>query len=796
MYHFNKHFHPVNFVFAYRCDGKTLAAADDGYTLHIASTSDDLFHIEARNERRRPRDVRCETPVLADTSPWRGGTAVGSRAALTISADAGMTLTADGGDVLLRSELSQWFGVSGPAWLFQFRRTDDMRFFGLGEKHTPFERSGRAFRFWNVDVWADQPMADVTHGDYDPDYLSVPYLIIQQGETFIGLLMDNPWPGVIATHQEKQAAQGLGIDLDYPPSIVMGAENGIPSLYCIYGPTLAELTRKLQRLIGTTPLPPLWALGYHQSRWGYRGREDLEGLADKFEEHEFPADGLWLDIDYMDGFRVFTFDPGSLPDPAGTVAALKDRGFRIVPILDPGVKRDPGYAVYDSGRDRGVFCRNPAGTDFMGIVWPGWTVFPDFSLAETRKWWAGHAKRFFETGFDGAWIDMNDPSTGPVDPMDMRFEEGKTEHAAFHNQYALLMARATRRGLEDARPDQRSFLLSRSGCTGSQKYAAHWTGDNFSNYHHLRRSIGKSLNLAMSGFPFNGPDVGGFGGHCTEKLLIDWVKAAFLFPFFRNHTMRGSRDQEPWAFSPRALEIVRRFVRLRYRLLPYLYNLFIRQEETGEAILRPLCYDFPDEAASLSEIDDQFMIGPWIMQAPFLDEEGEEREVALPKGRWFRADAGEWIDGGGRITVRRRTETTPLFFREGALIPFQPGEIKDNRKDLGRIGLLCCIPPEYQNESRCRYSADDGLGLDYQKGGRTTIELTVRFQKSGLHATTRRLAGGYGAVETTIYTPDRFPSVVMEDADEKRVLHPVEERVRMAGDRFTWHQFQSRRDDT
>ncbi len=785
MYLLDKYVHPLNFRFAGGREGNRLSMPGDRFDLNVESTSEDIYHIEVRNAHRWSRDVRCETPVLSRGRP----AAAGGRTALTVDERGGMAWTTESGDTLLTADSSGWFGVSGPAWLFQFRRTPEMRFFGLGEKQTPYERSGRAFRFWNVDVWADHPMFDVTHGDYDPDYLSVPYLIIQQGETFIGLLSDTPWPGVIATSMEAQVAQGLDIELAYPPAIVVGAENGIPSLYCLYGPTLAELTRKFQRLIGTTPLPPLWALGYHQSRWGYRSQGDLEALADRFEEHEFPADGLWLDIDYMDGFRIFTFDPDSLPDPAGTAAKLKERGFRIIPILDPGVKRDPGYGVYDSGRDRGVFCRNPAGTEFVGIVWPGWTVFPDFSLAGTRKWWAGYAREWFATGFDGAWIDMNDPSTGPVDPMAMRFEEGRTEHTAFHNQYALLMARATRKGLEEAHPDQRPFLLSRSGCTGSQKYAAHWTGDNFSNYHHLRRSIGKSLNLAMSGFPFNGPDVGGFGGHCTGELLIDWVKAAFLFPFFRNHTMQGSRDQEPWAFSPEALKIIRRFVRLRYRLLPYLYTLFIEQEETGEAILRPLSYDFPHEARSLSEIDDQFMIGPWIMQAPFLDEKGEERAVVLPKGRWFRADAGEWIDGGQRITAKRRAETTPLFFREGSLIPFQPGEIKDNRKDLHRIGLLCCVSPEFVGEARYRYRADDGLSFGYREGGRTIVDVAARVKEEALCVSVKRIAESYGPVSMTIFSLNRYSEVIMPDEEGEGFLSVLAEPERMMGGRFRWYRW-------
>ncbi|MDT8288034.1 MAG: glycoside hydrolase family 31 protein, partial [Elusimicrobiales bacterium] len=365
---------------------------------------------------------------------------------------------------------------------------------------------------------------------------------------------------------------------------------------------------------------------------------------------------------------------------------MKERGLRVVPILDPGIKRERGYPVFDSGLAEGVFCRNTAGSLFTGMVWPGRTVFPDFMRPAARKWWAGHARRFFDLGFEGAWLDMNDPSTGTIDCRDMRFDRGRRPHAAGHNTYALLMARATRQGLLEAHPGRRPFLLSRSGSTGSQRFCAHWSGDNFSTYRHLRRSIGKALNLALSGIAFNGADVGGFGGDCSEALLIDWFKAAFLMPFFRNHTMRGSRAQEPWAYSRKALAILRRFVRLRYTLMPYLYNLFIDHEERGEAILRPLFHDFPDTAAlPLGRVDDQFMVGPAIMQAPFVHARGGWREVVLPESRWLRADNGKWVKGARRIRVRRQPQATPLFVRDGSLVPFQPGRRTSNRKDLNRI---------------------------------------------------------------------------------------------------------------
>jgi alpha-glucosidase len=543
-------------------------------------------------------------------------------------------------------------------------------------------------------------------------------------------------------------------------------------------------------LIGPAPLPPLWSLGYHQCRWGYRGAADLARLADRFERHRFPADGLWLDIDYMDGFRVFTIDARHLPQPAATVAALKKRGFRVVPILDPGIKRESGYAVYDSGRMAGAFCLNPTGKNFTGLVWPGQTVFPDFSLPEGRHWWAAHARRFFALGFEGAWLDMNEPATGSVDCRDMRFDHGRSGHDAYHNAYAQLMARATRRAMLAARPNQRPFLLSRAGNTGSQRYCAHWTGDNFSSYRHLYRSLGLQLNLSISGISFNGSDVGGFGDDCTEALLIDWFKAAFLMPFLRNHATRDSRDQEPWAYSDGALEIIRRFVRLRYTLLPYLYNLFIGQEEIGEAILRPLFYDFDDDPKrSLSGIDDQFMVGPAIMQAPFVSRTLTRREVVLPGGKWLRADSGRWVPGGSRLSVRRHRDTTPLFLREGSLIPFQPGERTTNCCDLNHIGLFCCLPIDFRGSAKLRYRADDGISLDYRRGRRTIVEVTARLNKRCLHLALTTVADGFGPIEMVPYTRNRFSAVCFDYDGNVQILHAVKERVRLAGRPFEWYRW-------
>jgi alpha-glucosidase len=787
VYLFNKHFHPANFAFGERAADGRILSGETAFELRIATPATDIYHIEITNPALWPRDDRVEK--LASQP---GAEAPGRRKVrLEIGADAGMALVACKGRRLLQAAGRHWFGTSGKAWLFRFERLPGMRFYGLGEKHTPFERSGRAYTFWNVDAWADHPAEQILNGDYDPDYISIPYLIIKQGNVYIGLLMDCPHAGLISLADDADLSGFLRTESRYPPSILMGAEDGRPSLYLIFGPSLAGLTRKFQQLVGTTPLPPLWALGYHQSRWGYCGEADLKHLAENFEAHAFPANGLWLDIDYMADYRVFTLDRRRLPRPAETAAELAQRGLRIVPILDPGVKREDGYKVYESGRQQQLFCRNEAGGEFVGLVWPGLTVFPDFSLPETRQWWAGYARRFFSLGFGGAWLDMNDPSTGPVDCHGMRFDHGRADHGAYHNQYALLMARATRDGFMAAHPDRRPFLVSRSGCTGSQRYAAHWLGDNFSSYRHLQRSIGKSLNLALSGIPFNGPDVGGFGGDCGEALLIDWIKAAFLFPLLRNHTMRGSRNQEPWAYSREALRIIRQFVRLRYTLLPYLYNLFIEQEETGEAILRPLQYDFADtQTVPLGDVDDQFMVGPFLMQAPFLTEWQQTRRAMLPSGRWMRADTGRWIEGGRRLVLKRDRHTTPLFVRDGALIPFQPGIRRDNRSNLNDIGLICCLSRSFAGQARCRYRADDGLTTAYRQGQRSEVAIEARILQRQLHLELGTVRDGFGEIRITPYTLDPFAGMVVEQNGTRRELGAIPERMQLSGQPLIWYRWQ------
>ncbi len=667
------------------------------------------------------------------------------------------------GNSILEGIDKQTFGISGNASIFQFKRSEDDQFYGMGEKMLGLELSGVSTKFWNTDVWSDYDPLVCNYGRPDPMYVSVPYMIIKRGNSYLGVLIDNPFATYMSTQGKVNVAGQMDADFESHEAIVMGAEHGQPNLIIIYGPTLAELTRKLQKIVGVTPLPPAWALGYHQCRWGYESIRDLNYLNAGFDRFGIPCDGLWLDIGYMRGYRVFTFEEDkNFPELEKNIEDVQKNGRRIIPIIDPGVKYEKGYDVCESGLKEDIFCKNPQGSNFIGLVWPGETLFPDFSIEKGRVWWAGWVKSFAELGITGAWLDMNDPSTGSACCLDMLFNEGKDSHYTFHNQYAMGMARASRDGFQDAYPEDRPFLLSRSGFTGSSKYAAIWTGDNVSNYHHLKVSIACTLNLALSGIPFNGPDAGGFGGDATAPLMKDWFKAGFLFPFFRNHSIIGTENQEPWVFDNKTRDVLIHYIRMRYKLRPYLYNLFVNQENYGDAILRPLFYDFEDtKELPLSTIDDQFMVGPYIMQAPFVEENQQSRTVVLPDSQWFSTMSGNWIEGGREITVDADEETTPLFVRIGAIIPMSTVAEHDHTFISNSIEFHVFCKSDYDQETEYSYVFDDGQSYEYKKGRRSEVKITCRVEKNCISIESDMIANGYGEIESSFVLYDSFEKVTV-----------------------------------
>lgn len=703
----------------------------------------------------------------------------------TVDAE-GNILISWNGEKLLQTE---GFALGGPgklAWILNFRYTEDYRFYGLGEKNGTLEHSGRQTQFWNVDVMGDYPGEWIDRGHPDPLYISIPYVLIKCGENgWLGVFLDSMYRSFMSlgANPHIELLENLGLE----PQFFIAADNGNPRFHFIAGDNPAAVTRSFQKLLGSHERPPLWSLGHHQSRWGYGSRSDLEDIKEQYAGYKIPNDGLWLDIDYMDGYRVFTFSNEQFPSLRSDIKELQADGQSVVPILDPGVKLDPQYAVYNEGVSQNLFCKNSVGGDYTGYVWPGETVFPDFSLEATRKWWAGHVARLIRLGLRGFWVDMNDPATGSADSSEMRFQDGKMPHDYFHNSYALGMQQATHLGFQNAAPDLRPFILSRSGSPGTSRYAAVWLGDNMSNYHHLAQTLVTGMNLSLSGISYWGADVPGFGGDADGQLMLDWYKAAFLQPFLRNHSCAGTADQEPWQFGPAVRTVVTHYIRLRYRFLPYLYNLFIEHEDWGEPVLVPIWYHFIERFKETGEIGDQFMVGPALMQAPFLLPDERKRSAYLPPGHWVDASTGAWVKGDRRIRIANSEGGTGLFFRENQVIPLLGRLPKNNRSDLSDIEFHVILRCKSKNSIKGRYVSDDGLTRGYRRGNQTSIEYSIMAQGDSLEVYLEHRLQGHGPLRLSFVLYDEFSQVKLHSSSGK--LHGKVLGLKTAGQRFSGERF-------
>lgn len=712
--------HPVNFSFAESFQDDAFWVNGETFPVALTAYNEGVVRMQVGG-RWSTNSSRAELspPPVAETG--KGG--------LSVESDGSLRVVNERGEVLLVGSGGAAFGVSGQSWMLEFAYDPEYRFYGMGEKLGSFEKTGVRTKFWNRDVFADFEWGAIEQGKTDPMYVSIPWLITRTAAGWVGLLIDTPEApfmsaggtiGAIANQQK----------LTTNTRFYVGADAGMPDIWFIVADDLGTLTRRFQRLVGTTPLPPLWALGHHQCRWGYADPEDLRDVRDGFSRYGIPNSGLWLDIDYMDRYKVFTWNPELWPDVAAALSELQADGQRVIPILDPGVKVEPEYPIYEAGLAAGIFCPTPEGKPFTGYVWPGATHFPDYSTEEGRAWWAEQVKAFSASGLEGYWLDMNDPAVGPVEMDKQCFGPERHSHATYHNQYGAGMARATREGMLAAHPDRRPFLLARSGWIGCQQHTALWTGDNLSSQIYMEGSMACSLNLALSGVPLNGPDVPGFAHDATEPLAVHWYRLGFLFPFLRNHAMKGCRAQEPYAFSRPIREEIARLIRWRYRLLPYLYQQWIAQEETGEAVMRPLLYDFDRKSEfALDRVQNQFLIGPSLMQAPHALKEGR-REVLFPVDDWFDLASGEWISGESSLVVRKGERPTPLYVRAGSVVPMLREEIRHaSEVDLSQVDWHIFLRPGQSVEYV--YRADDGESYHYQKGGRSMLKLHLQADSAG-----------------------------------------------------------------
>ena len=630
-------------------------------------------------------------------------------------------------------EMDEAFCKVGKALSISGRISEADMFFGLGEKTGFLDKRGRRYIMWNTDDPLHTP-------DKDPLYKSIPFLIGFDGKRAYGLFADSTARSEFDLGYEDRERLSITV---YDTRL---------DLYIIDGQSVAEVVQLYTALTGRMEMPPIWSLGFHQSRWSYYPQEKVLEIADTFRAKEIPCDAIYLDIDYMDGFRIFIWDANRFPDPKQMTEKLMEQGFRIVTIVDPAIRKDADYHVYMEGAREGHFCKLPTGEVYHGKVWPGTAAFPDFSRDRTRKWWGLKHSSLFDAGVSGIWNDMNEPSdfssgmglenrigmTVPDDLM-MDFDGKPQPFSRCHNAYGLLMCRATYEGFRSLKPRERPFMVTRSAYAGIQRYAAVWTGDNHSWWEHLAASIPMHLNIGLSGIPFVGADVGGFQGNCSPELYARWIQLGAFTPFFRAHSEKGTHDHEPWSFGPEVEEIARKAIRLRYELMPYLYSEFRQACETGLPVMRPLVLDFQDDR-NAHGIYDQFMFGKYIMVAPILRPGDRKRLVYLPQGGWYDFYTKEKLEGGRFVIADAPLDRIPLYVREGAIIPMARSACSTRFMDFGTLWIDIYAGPE---GSFALYE-DDGLTMDYQYGV-YNIRLLTQNNPSprAFRFTLKNLAKGY-----------------------------------------------------
>lgn len=617
--------------------------------------------------------------------------------------DGRITVTDTTGATVIEEAAPVGWTVEGRT-ILRLAMPPDAHFYGLGERAAPLDLHGGVYINWNTDPRTYGP------GD-DPLYLCVPFLLAlhSHGRQALGLLVEN------------STRSRFDLGRTDPKAITIEVDEGKADLLLFYAPSLSRILERFTEEVGRHPLFPRWALGYHQSRWSYYPEERVRRLARDFREtYKVPCDVIHLDIHYMDGYRVFTWDKRRFPDPARLIADLHAQGFKVITIVDPGVKADRKYWVFKEGFRREMFCRYPDGRLFIGPVWPGNCAFPDFTDPRVREWWGDLHRELVEIGVDGIWDDMNEPAlfgeNGATIPGPVRHSlDGRGgDHRQAHNLYGLNMARATAEGLARLRPDRRPFVITRSGWTGVQRYAAHWTGDNHSNWASLRQTLPMILNLGLSGIAFTGSDIGGFEGFPTGELFTRWLQMSIFFPFCRAHTSLASPDQEPWSWGEPYLTINREFIRLRYRLLPYLYTALWQCTRTGIPIVRPLLLAFQDDPVTYT-LDDEFLCGDALLVAPVLEERATMRRVYLPSGLWYDFWTDTAFAGPAWVEMEAPLERIPVLVRAGSVIPMGPDMDYVGQRPADPL-TLHLYPPADGLETVSFLYEDDGETLAYTRG--------------------------------------------------------------------------------
>jgi len=544
----------------------------------------------------------------------------------------------------------------GSSWTVSSPLRTEETLHGLGLRAAPLNLRPGTYHMWNRDPGSYGP------GD-DPLYLCIPSLLARHNQGNYILFFENSFQSVFSFKTQPAEAK-------------ITFSRGLLRYYFLFG-SLNHILDRYTELTGRPTLPPRWALGFHQSRWGYKSQKDVRQVVKGFDQHKLPLSAIHLDIDHMRGYRVFTVDKRRFPSLKKLTSELKDKGISLVSIIDPGVKKDNDYRLYQEGKTKGLFCTRPNGQPVQARVWPGFCVFPDFISKKTRNWWAKQYEYLIKKGISGFWHDMNEPAafenqynkTLPLDSChDLAGE--KKDHEQVHNLYGLFMAKSGFGGLLRHLPNHRPWILSRSGWAGIQSYAWNWTGDIESSWAALRQTIPSVINLGLSGVPFTGPDIGGFSGSPSKELFIRWFQLATFLPFFRVHCAWDTESREPWVFGQEATDIIRTFLKLRFQLIPYLYTLAWQASKKGSPLVRPLFWDFPEDNKT-RDLQDEFLLGDSLLIAPALYPGMRSRRVYLPESSWYNFWNGALVSGSDRKRFKAPLMTIPILVKSGTVLPLE-----------------------------------------------------------------------------------------------------------------------------
>jgi len=733
--------------------GGVIATAGDT-TLEVRALREDVLRVRGWKDGAVPEDASWAVLPSARTSsvqvvPERNGFST-KQLRITIDDQLRLTVRDLAGNVVQEDAAPMLWESDG--FTVSKRRVPDDHFFGLGDKPGPLDRSGEAFTMWNTDSFAWQESSD-------PIYKSIPFFLEVNRGRSVGVFLDNTWRTNFDFGRSK------------PDEYRFGAVDGPLDYYLIYGPEPKQVVTNWTWLTGRTPLPPMWALGFQQSRYTYFPESQLREVADRLREDRIPCDVLWLDIDFQHENWPFTVDQQAYPNFQQMVHDLDHEKFKLVVITDLHIAKQPDarYAPYDSGVAGDHFVKNPDGSTFVGKVWPGASVFPDFTRAQTRQWWGTLYEPFIHDGVAGFWNDMNEPSVfdgpGKTMPDDIQhridepgFRKRTAAHLEIHNIYGMQNARATFDGELALRPNERPFVMTRASFAGGQRYGATWTGDNSSTWNHLRMSVPQLINLGLSGFSLSGADVGGFAGSPSPSLLTKWIEISAFQPIDRNHSAKGTRPHEVWADGPEQEAIRRRYIEERYRLMPYLYTTVEESSRDGLPINRPLFLEFPHAIEDGTPFDltaggSEFLLGSRILVAPNPSpEEVAPYTVQLPPGTWYDFWTDERhmrdtrsgttdIEQRDRVIAQKRLEktpvldSTPVYVRGGSILPIAPLTQSTSETPSGPLTLRIYPPapsPNTQGEG-CEGDVytDDGHSLDYRNGIFARIHFTCAVREDG-----------------------------------------------------------------